>query len=240
MACAGGQEAECARDAAAASDCASEDPVQLDSVSIGPELVRAQDTLQAKVELSGVLVEPGLSYDNAPVRYRWFVDAVETPGTADHLHGWKYFNKGEVVQLLVVTREGEQEAWSNSITVANTPPPAPGITLYPERPIAGVDALRCVVKGVGDFDEDELTYRIDWTRDGESWAARPPPPDDGGDPPDWDTGDLPPTPPPPPSEVPADVIAFGETWTCHVSAFDGTDWSPTVSASVVVQEPISG
>ena len=131
-------------------------------------------------------------------------------------------------------RRGQTPSWSP------TPLRRPGITLYPERPIAGVDALRCVVKGVGDFDEDDLTYRIDWTRDGESWAARPPPPDDGGDPPDWDTGDLPPTPPPPPSEVPADVIASGETWTCHVSAFDGTDWSLAVSASVVVQEPISG
>ena len=108
------------------------------------------------------------------------------------------------MQLLVVTREGEQEAWSNTIMVANTPPPAPGITLYPERPIAGVDALRCVVKGVGDFDEDisptESIGRV--------------------------TGSLGRAPPPPtmvvtlrlghrrfaadaaaPSEVPADVIA---------------------------------
>ena len=51
MACAGGQGTECATDEATASDCATEDLVRIDSVSIGPELVRAQDTLQATVQL---------------------------------------------------------------------------------------------------------------------------------------------------------------------------------------------
>ena len=240
-ACSGDDKAACDEGTSVDSDgvCSTGVAASLDGVSIGPEVVRTQDTLRATVVLSGEVIEQGLSFAEAPVRYRWFVDGVETAGTADHLHGWKYFDKGETVQLHVESVSGDDGAWSNVITVANTPPPPPGINLYPELPIAGVDALRCAVTGVGDFDNDDVTYQIEWTRDGTPWAAPPPPPDDGGDPPGWDTGDLPPSPPPPPSEVPAGVMTSGEHWTCLVSAFDGSEWSRTVSASAVVQEPIT-
>jgi hypothetical protein len=240
-ACGGGDKFACDEGYAvdAAGECRPVTPGRIEGVSIGPEQVRTQDTLQATVIISGEVVEQGLPYADYPVRYRWFVDEVEAMGTADHLHGWKYFVRGELVRLLVEPLEGGEGEWSNSIVIANTPPPAPGINLYPEAPIAGVDTLRCAVTGVGDFDGDDISYRIDWTRDGEPWAALPPPPDDGGDPPGWDTGELPPEPPPVPSEVPAGTITAGEEWSCHVSAFDGTDWSRIVTASVAIQESIA-
>ena len=220
-------------------DCGPVAEVQIDGVSIGPESARTQDTIQAVVVISGEPIVQGMPFSTSPVRYRWQVDSAETTGTLDHLHGWKHFEKGQDVQLYVEPVDGGDGVWSNIITVANTPPPAPGINLYPALPIAGVDTLRCAVTGVADFDDDEITYRIDWTRDGNPWAALPPPPDDGGDPPGWDTGERPPQPPPPPSEVPAGFISPGELWTCHVSAFDGTDWSVTATAAVVVQESIA-
>ena len=240
VACAGDAHQSCGDAGRSAGDegCSPSAPTQVDSVRIGPDGVRTQDTLQATVVLAGTPIESGLGVDDAPVRYRWYVDGVEVAGTADHLHGWKYFQKDDEVQVLVEPLGGGEGVWSNIVSVANTPPPTPGITLYPERPIAGIDALRCAVSGVGDFDDDEILYRIDWTRDGSPWAARPPPPDDGGDSPGWDTGTLSSQPPPPPSEVPAGILRPGETWACHVSASDGTESSQTVTASVVVVEAL--
>ncbi len=236
-------KAECREGFAEAADgaCVPTTPGTIERVSLGPEPLLTQDTAQASVVLSTGPVEEGLPYADYPVRYRWFVDGVESSGTADHLHGWKYFEKGETLSVLVEPLEGGMGFWSNSVTVGNTPPPAPGVEVYPDLPYAGVDTLRCSVTGVGDFDGDSITYRIEWTRDGVAWSASPPPPsDDGGDPPDWDTGDLPPEPPPDPSEVPASVIQSGEQWTCHVSAFDGTDWSRTVTASVSIHGDFTG
>ena len=213
---------------------------EIGTVSIGPTDVRTQDTMESAVVLGGELVDTDLVFGEYPVRYRWFVDGLESLGTANHLHGWKYFEKGEAVSLLVEPLEGGQGVWSNTVTVQNTPPPAPGVELYPESPFAKIDSLRCSVSGVGDFDGDELSYRVEWTRDGAPWASIPPPMDDGGDPPDWDTGDLPPEPPPDPSEVPASVPQAGEQWTCLVTAFDGDDYSPVASASVRIQGEFTG
>jgi len=213
---------------------------EIQSVSIGPEGVRTQDTLYATVMLSGEPVDTGLAPAEYPVQYRWYVDDLEATGTANHLHGWKYFDKGQAVRLSVEPLGGGDGVSSNTIVIANTPPPAPGVDLYPKEPLASVDSLRCAITGVGDFDEDEITYTFEWTRNGEAWVSTPQPPmDDGGDPPGWDTGELSPQPPPEPSEVPASILQAGEVWVCHVYAFDGEDRSPTVTDQVIIRSGVS-
>gem|GEM_PF-755533 len=215
-------------------------PIQ--RVTIGPLDARTNDSLISHVVIDGERVDTGLPFGDYPVRYRWFVNGVESTGTADHLHGWKYFEKGDAVSLVVEPLDEEGAGTpSNTVIIQNTPPPAPGVKLTPEAPFAQVDALRCEVVGVGDFDEDRITYKMEWLRNGEAWSARPPPPSDGGDRPgSWDTGDLPPEPPPDPSEVRAENIQAGEEWSCAVSAFDGDDWSTTTTKSVRISGSFSG
>jgi len=215
----------------------------IQSVSIGPETVKTNDSLLSNVVIDGSRIDTGLPYDEYPVRYRWFVNGVESTGTADHLHGWKYFEKGDAVSLVVEGLDDDGAGVpSNTVVINNTPPPAPGVKLTPAEPYAQIDALRCEVVGVGDFDEDRITYRMEWTRNGESWSARPPaPPTDGGDTPgSFDTGDLPPEPPPDPSEVPAEYLESGDEWACRVSAFDGDDWSPETVKTIRVKGSFSG
>ena len=74
-------------------------PIQ--SVTIGPLDARTNDSLISHVVIDGERVDTGLPFGDYPVRYRWFVNGVESTGTADHLHGWKYFEKGDAVSLVV-------------------------------------------------------------------------------------------------------------------------------------------
>ena len=80
--------------------------VVIGEVSIGPETVRTNDSLISTVVVDGDTVDTGLVFEDYPVRYRWFVDGVESTGTANHLHGWKYFDKGEAVSLVVEPLDG--------------------------------------------------------------------------------------------------------------------------------------
>ena len=214
----------------------------VESVSIGPLDVRTNDSLISHVVIDGDRIDTGLPYDDYPVRYRWFVNGVESTGTADHLHGWKYFDKGDAVSLVVESLDDDGAGVpSNTVIIQNTPPPAPGVRLTPEAAFASVDTLRCEIIGIGDFDDDRITYRMEWKRNGESWSARPPPPSDGGDRPgNFDTGDLPPEPPPDPSEVAAEWLVSGDEWSCVVSAFDGEDWSEEASKTVRIKGSFTG
>ena len=153
-----------------------------------------------------------------------------------------YFEKGDAVSLVVESLDDEGAGTpSNTVTIQNTPPPAPGVTLTPDEPYAGVDTLRCAVSGVGDFDDDRITYRMEWTKNGEAWSALPSPPSDGADMPgQYDTGDLRPEPPPDPSEVPGSHTAAGDEWACTVAAFDGDDWSLQSVATVRIRGSFSG
>jgi len=217
--------------------------IVIGEVFISPDSVRTNDSIQSMVEVDGGTVDTGLAWEDYPVRYRWFVDGVETTSTANHLHGWKYFEKGQAVSLVVEPLEGEGGGKpSNTIIVENTPPPTPGVRVSPDEPFARVDTLRCEIIGVGDFDEDTITYKLEWRRNGAAWSASlpPRPPDDGGGWQNLDTGDLDVEPPPDPSEVKAEWLTGGDEWTCVVAAFDGEDWSNEVSASVRVQGTFSG
>jgi hypothetical protein len=215
----------------------------IQEVVIGPETARTNDSISSVVVVDGDRVDTGLPWEDYPVRYRWFVDGLESAGTANHLHGWKYFDKGQAIRLVVEPLDGDGSAkQSNTIIIQNTPPPAPGVTLSPSEPFSQIDGLRCEITGVGDFDEDAITYKLEWKRNGEVWAAGPPPPpnDEGRSPQSFDTGDLVPEPPPDPSEVSAEWLFAGDEWSCVVSAHDGEDWSNEVSESVRVQGTFSG
>ena len=213
----------------------------IESVSIGPPTIGTNETITSVVVMSGETVDTGLEWEDYPVRYQWFIDGEESLSSANHLHS-RHFAKGQSVSLIVSPLDGEGASVpSNTITIQNTPPPTPTVQILPESPYAKIDSLLCDIDGVEDPDSDDITYTIQWTRDGREWTAMPPPPpDDGSGVPPVDTGEIPPTPPPEPDEVPASLTSGGQEWACNVWAYDGEEWSQKGSASTRINAEFAG
>jgi hypothetical protein len=108
---------------------------------------------------------------------------------------------------------------TTSITIENTAPEAPVISIVPAAPIAGEDDLVCNVDVASyDVDGDSVTYSFDWEVDGGSYGGTP------------TTATM-------SSTVPGTDTNAGETWTCTVTPNDGTDDGASSSTSVVIEEP---
>ncbi|MBK7759824.1 MAG: hypothetical protein IPI35_26160 [Deltaproteobacteria bacterium] len=105
---------------------------------------------------------------------------------------------------------------SNTATVANSTPSAPGVTMDPEVPEAGVDDLWCAVTTpASDDDGDTLSYTITWTKNGASFT---------GTTTTVYTNDT----------VPYTATAASDTFACRVTASDGSATSAAATDSVSV------
>jgi hypothetical protein len=212
----------------------TEERPTIESVEIGPESVQTNGSIWSKVILDGERVDTGIRFEDYPVKYVWYVDGEESIGTAAHLHGWSYFDKDQLISLVVSHLDGDGPSKpSNPITVLNTPPEAPDVWIEPADPLAYNDDLVCKVGASVDEDLDELTYEIVWAVDGDVWIPEGPP--SKHDPTDYDTS----TPPetgdsPAPGVVPAQYTSLGQVWTCRVRAFDGQEFGQTTSVTVTI------
>ena len=96
----------------------------------------------------------------------WFVDDVETPSSEEGTLSGSAFSKGDPVRCTATPSDGalsgELVESSNTVIIANTPPPAPVVTLSPAS--AGVgNTLTCEVSPGGeDIDGDEVSFEISW------------------------------------------------------------------------------
>lgn len=181
-------------------------PPAVTSVVLGPEPAATNDVLTAAVTTAD---DDG---DVVSVRYEWRVDGVVVAGTAPSLDGASAFDRDQLVQVLVTANDGSADSaavGSNVVTIANTPPTAPVVSIAPTTPIEQVDDLVCsVVVAATDADGDPVTHVVEWDVDGASYPR-------GGD-----AG--------PSTTTLADDTADGgdtldaEEWTCSVAATDGT------------------
>ncbi len=90
------------------------------------------------------------------------------------------------------------------------PPTAPVVRITPARPEAG-DALTCaVIEPSLDPEGAALRYAFDWAKASEASLQH--------------TGPT----------LPADRTREGEVWSCHVTAHDGLNTSPTATATVAI------
>lgn len=220
-------------------DGEASDPA-LGTVEIFPADVRTDDTIFSRVVVDDEPLDTGIPFEDYAVKYTWFVDGRESTGTANHLHGYRYFEKGQSISLVVSRLDGTGPSIvSAPVTAQNTPPAKPVVTITPEAPMAQLDDLRCEVAPAYDADGDRLTYRVVWSRNGEVWSV--PPPDDGGGY-TIDTGRRVDTgsPSPEPGVVPSSVTVGGEQWTCSVSAYDGESYGPQASLSVDIRRGFEG
>jgi len=154
--------------------------------------------------------------------YQWFVDDTPTGENQDFL-AISEFVKGQEIYVEVQPDDGYDlgsAVVSDAITVQNTPPTAPGVSIAPSGPMAGVAPLICSVSPESaDADSDDITYTFSWELDGQAY------PDTGGP---W-TG---PTSTSDPNDtVPAEDTDEGQTWTCFALPYDGEEHGPIGQAS---------
>jgi len=158
-----------------------------------------------------------LDGDAVTLGYAWTVNGLAIGASGASLTGAD-FDRDDVVACLITpsdgTTDGEAVA-AGPVTIGNTAPTAPGITLSPATPLAGLHPLTCAVSAPSsDLDADELTYTFAWTRDGIGYAGA--------------------TSGASSSEVPGNATAGGEVWSCAVTASDGSASSVAATASVTI------
>ena len=187
------------------------------AVSLSPTTVYTNDTLTASVSTSDA------DGDSVGLTYAWTVDGVASTETSASLNGTTAFAKGQEIVVTVTPNDGTDAGSplsSSAITVSNTPPGAPTVSISPAEPEEDDDLVCTVDVDSTDADGDAISYSMSWTVDGVAWT---------GSTTTW-SGDT----------ISADDTAKGETWTCTVTPNDGEDDGSTASAEATVGGAFTG
>lgn len=176
--------------------------------SITPSAPGTNDTLTASATTADVDDDP------VTVRYAWYVNGVPAASTST-LPGTAIV-RGDSVYVTATPSDGTTTGAavaSSVVTVGNTAPSAPGVSIAPSDP-ADDDDLICSVTASTDADADRITYTVAWTVDGAPYTGATT---------TVRAGDT----------VPASATSDDQEWVCTVTASDGTD-STAGSASTRV------
>lgn len=198
-------------------------PPEVASVSLSPSAAYTDDTLSTSVGATS-----DADGDPVTLTYTWTVDGASTGSSGTSLSGSTYFSRDELVVVTVTPSDGTDagSAVTDSVTVLNSPPTTPGVTITPSSPEEGTDDLFCEVTTAStDADGDAITYVFTWDADGTEY-------------PDLDTGstDLGPyTTTWTDDSVPTDDIVEDEEWICSAYADDGTDSSGDATDMVTIE-----
>ncbi len=178
----------------------SNSPPEVISVELTPSDPSTNSTLSATVSTTD---EDG---DSIALTYDWEVDGSDPGSTSSSLNGASYFDKGQQITVTVTPDDGRDQGdslTSSTVTVVNTPPGEPTITITPSNPYAGRDDLVCEVDNhAEDVDADTVTYTMTWTVDSSSYS--------GATTTTW-TDDT----------VPGSDTLGGEIWECTATPNDG-------------------
>ncbi len=173
-------------------------------VSLSPEAPLTDDTLTVSAAGSDA------DGDTLSYSYAWTVNGRPAGDDAPTLSGAAHFSKGDVVQVLATPHDGAVSgtgALSSVLTIQNSAPVAPTVSVSPATPRAG-RGLECAATTT-DADADPLSYSYSWTVDGVPYPSSS-------------------------ASVPMGETLPGEVWRCSVRAFDGTSYSSTTSRSLTV------
>jgi hypothetical protein len=187
-------------------------PPQVTSVALTPSEAYTNDTLTATVTTSDD------DADAVTVSYAWYVDGTLVAETGSSLSGATHFDKGQDVYVEATPNDGTDDGAavaSGTVTVLNSPPEAPTVSISPADP-ASTDDLLCEVDvAASDDDGDSVTYTMAWSVDGASLSSTS-------------------TTAWPDDTIAAAGVSPGEIWTCTVTPNDGADDGDTATASVTV------
>jgi hypothetical protein len=165
--------------------------------------------------LTAVIRQPSTDADGDPItyRYRWWRSGLPfqldgpavAPGTLRHGEAWR-------VEVAAFDGDQASEPQRLDATVANTPPPAPAVTLRPAAPLTG-GSLTCeALAPERDADGETVTLGYRWSRN-----DRPEPAAEGH------------------AVLPPGLVRRGERWRCEAWTSDGSAESPHAAAEVTVQ-----
>lgn len=145
----------------------------------------------------------------AEVGFAWKVDGVLVSSEGISFDGEGHLRKGSVVELTLTVRDdgGVDRKTSAPVTVVNSPPWAPQVSISPGIAYEQ-DDLVCHVFDAVDIDLDPLHYTISWQVDGQDYAGE---------------------------SVPYTDTRPGQTWTCIGVANDGEIDSPPSTSSVDIE-----
>ena len=138
----------------------------LSSVTMTPSTAYTDDTLsiaQATSDADG---------DTVTVTYDWYVDGTLVQSGSDNtLDGTSTtvgFDKDEVVYAVVTVSDGTDSTngTTAALTIANTPPTAPVVTIEPSDAAEGDELVCEITTASTDADGDAITYAMAWTEDG--------------------------------------------------------------------------
>ncbi len=126
--------------------------------------------------------------------------------------------KGQRWTVEVRAHDGERPGpvVRSTVTIVNSPPPAPRLAFAPERP-RRTDGLAVAIDQPPDADGDVVRYRYAWSHDGQRFQA-----------------------PPDQAQVPRNVAKKGQRWVVEVTPNDGEADGPTVRQEVVIADAPPG
>lgn len=183
-------------------------------VSISPGSPGTADDLSVSVTTPSVDPEGGsVSYT-----YAWTRNGVPYGGSSDTVPS-SATAKGQAWRVVVTPSDvyGPGATGQDTVTVVNTAPTAPGVSLDPLDPVEGEDDFVCLVDTDStDADAaDAVSYSFSWTVDGSPWYGATS---------TFETGDT----------VPGTATVGEEEWECSVVPSDGTTSGASASASLFV------
>ncbi len=181
------------------------------ALALAPLTAYTDDTLTATALTSDA------DGDILTLIWEWSVNGVVVQSGPDNtLDGTLYFEKNDSVTVFLTADDGTDstQATSAAITIQNTVPTAPIVTIDPSLPLPE-DELWCEVTAASiDADGDTVTYQMSWDVDGTPWASPSTT--------TW-TDDA----------IAAATTQTKETWTCTATPNDGDSDGPTASDAVV-------
>ena len=195
----------------------------VDSVTLNPSTVYTNDTITVTAVFSD-----DDSTQTVSGTYAWHVvdfatgtDTEVQSGSDNTLSGVSFFDRDDEVYVIVTPNDGVDDGspmTSGSITISNTAPTAPSVSITPDPATVGQDDLVCSVDmPSSDDDGDSVTYTYVWT-------------DDSGTVQQTITESA---------STTDTFIGSGTsegTWTCEVTPYDMTDYGSSSSVTVVVEK----
>ena len=186
-------------------------PPSVDLLTLTPAAPDTNDTLTAAITTSDA------DGDTVSVTYAWTVNGTAVGVTTNTLSGVTRFDKHDVVSVTVTPWDGTTygTAVTTSVTVVNSDPSAPAVSISPAAPHNANDVVCEISTPSADIDADTITYTITWTVDGVAFTGAST---------TTYTGDT----------VLAADTSPGEVWECTVVADDGEVSAAAVVASATI------
>jgi hypothetical protein len=176
------------------------------SAGIAPALPKTADDLVCTG--SGSTDADG---DSVNYQYAWYKDTILQSGLTTGTVSSGLTAKGQVWECVVTPTDGTGSGptGSDSVTIQNTAPTIPTISVSPSSPTTS-DNLYCgIVVDSYDADGDLVMYNVAWRKDGVPAGIMGP-------------------------SVSSSLTSKGEVWLCNITAHDSTDHSPHVTDSVTI------